>query len=141
MKSIIQPKVKECYLCREEAERIGYYGELPHTGLHRHHFIFGRYGTFRKKAEHYGLWGYVCAKRHHEYGPDAPHVNAEVAKHLKQVAQKAFEEKYGHELWMQEFGINYLEDEEDGNSEQQSDHRESDTSGFIPLDITLGNDL
>jgi hypothetical protein len=28
--------------------------------------------------------------------------------HLQQVAQRAFEEKYGHELWMQEFGKNYL---------------------------------
>ena len=32
MKSIIQTgRIKECYLCREEADRLGYYGELPHT--------------------------------------------------------------------------------------------------------------
>jgi hypothetical protein len=116
-KSIIQkrtdPVSRECFLCREEAERIGYYGELKHTGLHKHHFVYGRFGAFRKKAEHYGLWGYVCAERHHEHGPESPHDNAEVALHLKQVAQRAFEEKYGRELWEQEFGKNYLDMEVD----------------------------
>lgn len=115
-KSIIQkrtdPTSRECFLCREEADRIGYFGELRHTGLHKHHFVFGRFGLFRKKAEHYGLWGYVCEDRHHERGPESPHMNAEVRKHLTKVAQRAFEEKYSRELWMQEFGINYLEVEE-----------------------------
>ena len=36
-KSIIQkrtdPLSRECFLCREEADRMGYYGELRHTGL------------------------------------------------------------------------------------------------------------
>lgn len=45
-KSIIQartgPADRECFLCREEAERNGYYGELCHTGLHKHHGV--RYG-------------------------------------------------------------------------------------------------
>jgi hypothetical protein len=113
-KSIIQAHTdqysRECFLCREEADRMGYYGELQHTGLHKHHFIYGGFGALRKKAEHYGLWGYVCIERHHEYGPEAPHANAEVDKHLKQVAQAAFEQKYSRELFMQEFGKNYMED-------------------------------
>ena len=78
-------------------------------GLHKHHFVYGRFGAYRKKAEHYGLWGYVCEARHHEHGPEAPHCNSKVDEHLKRIAQQAFEEKYGHELWMQEFGRNYLE--------------------------------
>ena len=62
MKSIIQTgRIKECYLCREEADRLGYYGELPHTGLHRHHFMHGT--ANRRKAEQYGLWAYVCVQR------------------------------------------------------------------------------
>lgn len=85
-KSIIQartgPADRECFLCREEAERNGYYG----------------------------LWGYVCEARHHEHGPEAPHCNSKVDEHLKRIAQQAFEEKYGHDLWMQEFGRNYLEE-------------------------------
>ena len=108
-KSIIQKHTdklsRECFLCREEAERIGYFGELKHTGLHKHHFM---HGPMRKKAEHYGLWAYVCQERHHEYGPEAPHANKEVDLHLQQIAQKAFEAKYSHEEWMAEFGNNYL---------------------------------
>lgn len=45
--------------------------------------------------------------------PEAPHDNKEVDEHLKEVAQRAFEEKHSHELWMQEFGKNYLEGDED----------------------------
>ncbi len=114
-KSIIQKHTdklsRECFLCREEADKQGYFGELKHTGLHKHHFIYGRLGCFRKKAEHFGLWGYVCQERHHEYGPEAPHNNKEVDLHLKQVAQRAFEEKYSHEEWMVEFGKNYLDED------------------------------
>ena len=36
--------------------------------------------------------------------------NSKVDEHLKRVAQQAFEEKYGHERWMKEFGRNYLEE-------------------------------
>lgn len=141
MKSIIQQgKIKECYLCREEAEEAGYYGELPHTGLHRHHFMHGT--ANRKKAEQYGLWAYVCIKRHHEYGPEAPHANAKVDRRLKRIAQKAFEKKYGHDLWMQEFGRNYLEeDEQDADSTSQSDSGEHESGGFFFLDTPAGNDL
>lgn len=111
-KSIIQPgKIKECYLCKEEAEKMMYFGELPHTGLHKHHFMHGT--ANRKKAEHFGLWAYVCMKRHHEYGPEAPHVNAEVDKKLKRIAQRAFEAKYSHTEWMQEFGKNFLDEEDE----------------------------
>lgn len=145
-KSIIQkytdPLSRECFLCREEAERIGCYGELPHTGLHRHHFMFGGFGALRKKAEHFGLWGYVCAKEHHEYGPNAPHVNAEVSKYLKQVAQRSFENQYGHEKWMQEFGRNYLEeDKKDADTKNQSDSPEHEPSGFFRMETSIDHNL
>lgn len=106
-KSIIQTE-RECYLCRKEAEENGYYGGLKDTGLHKHHLIYGRFGAFRKKAERFGLWAYMCAERHHEHGPESPHGNPEVDLALKRTAQVAFEERYGHERWMQEFGKNYL---------------------------------
>lgn len=109
-KSIIQDtRIKECFLCREEADKQGYYGELTSYGLHKHHFIFGR-GKNRKKAEHYGLWAYLCNARHHEYGQEAPHVNAEVRIYLSQVAQAAFEKKYSRALFTQEFGKNWLDE-------------------------------
>ncbi len=123
-KSIIQAKTgpidRECLLCRMEADRKGYHGELRHTGLHKHHLIHGRYGAFRKKAEHYGLWAYMCHERHHEHGPESPHGNAGVDLALKQLAQRSFEEKHGHDKWMQEFAKNYLtEEEEDGGDEKR----------------------
>lgn len=139
MKSIIQKgNIKECYLCRLETEQIGYYGELPHTGLHRHHFMHGT--ANRKKAEKYGLWAYMCAARHHEYGPESPHGNAEVDRRLKQTAQKIFEERYSHDLWMQEFGKNYLWEDENGTDREQN-NKEPDTSGFIRLGHAVDNDL
>ncbi len=66
----------------------------------RHHCL---HGSRRKKAEEWGLTVYLCRRCHsllHDKG-----VND---LFLKQVAQKTFEEKYSHELWMQEFGKDYL---------------------------------
>lgn len=92
-KSIVQ-REKECYICRYLAGEQGYYGELPSTGLHRHHIMFGT--ANRKKSEHYGLWVYLCVA-HHEYGPDAVHTNRNVRIFLCQIGQQAFERKYSHE--------------------------------------------
>lgn len=104
-KSIIQTE-KECYLCRMAAEDAGYFGELPHTGLHRHHVIFGR-GN-RKKSERYGLWVWLCVA-HHEYGSEAVHTNRAVRLFLSGIAQQAFMEKHPDIDFREEFGINYLD--------------------------------
>lgn len=134
-KSIIQPgKIKECYLCRLEAEEIGYYGELTQYGLHKHHFMFGT--ADRKKSEHYGLWTYMCNKRHHEHGPEAPHVNKEVNIRLRKIAQEIFEKKYSHELWMQEFGRNYLEDDQAATVLDQGEKE----PGFVYIGDRLGEE-
>jgi hypothetical protein len=85
---------------------MGYYGVLKSTGLHKHHFLHGT--ANRRKAEHYGLWAYMCEERHHEHGRESPHGNAKVDLKLKQIAQTAFEEQYGHDKWMEEFGKNFL---------------------------------
>jgi hypothetical protein len=107
-KSILQD-TKECYLCREDAEEQGYYGMLRSTGLHKHHFIFGK-GN-RPLAEHYGLWAYVCQERHHEYGPDSPHVNRAVRYKLAADAQRAFEKTHTRKEFTDIFGQNYILDE------------------------------
>ena len=108
-KSIIQKytdkESRECYFCRQEANENGYYGELKHTGLQKHH-VFGGH-KHRKLSEHYGLWCYLCVE-HHEYGPKAVHLNAEKNLELKQRAQWKFEKIHGHDKWMEEFGKNYL---------------------------------
>ena len=107
-KSILQAE-KECYLCRLAADQAGYYGELPHTGLHRHHVIFGR-GN-RKKSEHYGLWVWLCVA-HHEYGPEAVHTNARIRRKLSQVAQMECMRVYPNLDFREEFGISYLDPNE-----------------------------
>lgn len=107
-KSILQAE-KECYLCRMAADRAGYYGDLPQTGLHRHHVIFGR-GN-RKKSEHFGLWIWLCVA-HHEYGPEAVHTNAQIRRQLSQIAQLAFVRVYPDLDFLKEFGINYLDPNE-----------------------------
>lgn len=86
-KSIIQNN-KECYFTGSECY------------LDKHHIMNG---PFRKKAEHYGLWIYIVHNIHL-----AIHENPKQLLELKQMAQKIFEEKYNHELWMKEFGKNYL---------------------------------
>jgi hypothetical protein len=96
---------RECYLCREEAELQGYYGLLPSIGLHKHHIIFGT--ADRKKSEHWGVWCYLCVA-HHEHGPEAVHTNIKTDTWLRQQAQRIFEARYSHELWMKEFGRNYI---------------------------------
>ena len=84
-KSILQ-QTKECYLCRLKAEKAGYFGQLPSTGLHKHHFMHGT--ANRKLAEKYGLYAYVCERFHHEYGEESPHGNPAVDLMLKQTAQR-----------------------------------------------------
>lgn len=113
-KSILQT-TKECYLCRMEADRAGYGGELPSAGLHKHHVIYGK-GN-RKKSEHYGLWVYLCV-RHHEYGQEAVHNNRQVRIMLCEIAQREFERIYPRQLFFAEFGMNYLGFEEE---ERQQD--------------------
>ena len=47
---------------------------------------------------------------------------------MKQIAQRAFEAKYVHDKWMQEFEKNYLEEEEDAAGEA---HGEPEAGGFF----------
>lgn len=93
----------QCYICAR-------HGDNRQKVLEEHH-VFG--GASRKKSEHYGLKVYLC-KRHHTGGISgdscavhSPSKN-DYAKILKQIAQRKFEEKYGHEEFMREFGRNWL---------------------------------
>ena len=78
--------VKECCLCRLEANISGYYGELT-------------------------LWVWLCPD-HHEFGINAVHSHSEGGEEydrlLKENAQICFEKIYGHDKWMEEFGKSYL---------------------------------
>ena len=63
--------------------------------------------------------------------------------HLSQVAQDAFEAKYGHEMWMKEFGKNYFEEEEkeEEENESTSDSGEHEPSGFHWIEMPNDSDL
>lgn len=91
MKSIIQSE-RECFFCGN-----------PHVVCH--HVIYGM--GYRQIAEDYGLTVWLCP-RHHNMSRDGVHMNKERDLELKRFAQKVFEEKYSHELWMEKIGRNYL---------------------------------
>lgn len=103
-KSIIQTKEdKACYLCRLlhgiDMEQI----------TEEHHIMFGN--KFRRRAEHYGLKVNLCIP-HHRTGKEAVHMNKEINDLLREIAQIAFEKKHSYELWMREFGKNYVSEED-----------------------------
>lgn len=106
-KSIMQRR-KECFLCRRQAEKADYFGELTNKGLHRHHVIFGK--GYRKLSEKYGLWVYLCYE-HHE-GDTGVHKNKEINVELRQQAEREFLKNHDIKEWMQLFTRNYLEEDE-----------------------------
>lgn len=75
--------------------------------LHEHHVIFGTSG--RRLAEKYGLKVYLCF-RHHENEAESVHMNAEIAKILKQAAEITFIKKYSAEMFRKVFGQSYIGD-------------------------------
>ena len=91
MDSIIN-KNKRCYLCGSE------------NWIESHH-IFN--GADRKKSEKYGLKVYLCHNCHNE-PPNGVHHNAENNRALKEIGQRAFEEKFSALSFIKIFGRNYL---------------------------------
>lgn len=91
--SIMQTK-KECYLTGAK------------TGLHKHH-IFGAFN--RERSETWGLWVWLKWDRHIENSPHrTPHNDVQIDMMLKKAGQREFEKRYGHDVFMREFGRNYL---------------------------------
>ena len=90
MTESIMQKEKECYIT----------GSSVH--LDRHHCMPGT--ANRKKSEKYGLWVWL----RHDIHASLHDKNKELERRLKEDAQRAFEAKYGHDMWMKTFGKNYL---------------------------------
>jgi hypothetical protein len=98
MKSILQDK-KECFITGRT------------DSLHKHHVIGGPY---RKKSEKWGLYIYLIPELHN-MSSKGIHFDETFNLRMKMHAQRVFEEKYSHELWMHEFHKNYLtKGDEDG---------------------------
>lgn len=75
-------------------------------GLDRHHVIGG---SRRSKAEKWGCWVWL----RHDVHMDLHERDQGMSRILKATCQKRFEELYGHDKWMSEFGKNYLEVEDE----------------------------
>ncbi|MEF9968410.1 MAG: hypothetical protein RR766_07825, partial [Longicatena sp.] len=67
--------------------------------LHKHH-VFG--GAFRNKSEKYGLYIYLRSDWHN-MTPYAIHIDKKFDLIVKQIAQRKFEEIYGHDKFMEVF--------------------------------------
>lgn len=120
MKSIMQT-VKECYLCRKDAEALGYHGELPSEGLDKHHVIYGT--ANRRLSDQTGLWVYLCKRHHNEdHGPFAVHFNRAIREDLCRDAQRAYLRDHTFEEWMETFGKNYLDDDEKNRIKTKAEH-------------------
>lgn len=89
-----------CYLC------MLLHGDYSRkTVLEEHHVMEGT--ANRRLSEHYGLKVYLDPE-HHRLSEESPHRNAGINEKLHMYAQKAFEEKYSYEKWMEVFGRNYI---------------------------------
>ncbi len=87
------PENDICYICGRQGTEV-------------HHVFFG---PLRHKSEEWGMTVRLC-RCHHESSPQGVHGgNRLLDLRLKRDAQKRFESAHGHELFMQEFGRNYLE--------------------------------
>lgn len=93
MQSIITDNMEVCFVCGARASE-------------KHHCI---HSINRAKADNFGLFVGLCPNCHRTsnkavHGRDGHTLDLA----LKQIAQRKFEERYGHDMFMQEFGKNYL---------------------------------
>lgn len=92
MESIVM-KGKHCWAC------------LTENDLHKHHVFYG--SANRKLSEKYGCWIWLCGK-HHNMSDRGIHFNKELDILAKKTTQEKFEQKFGHEKFMEIFGRSYL---------------------------------
>ena len=74
------------------------------SNLHRHHIFQGRN---RNASERFNLTIMLCG-RHHNLSDEGIHSDKQFDLQVKRMAQTAFEERYGHEKFMEIIGRNYL---------------------------------
>ena len=90
--SIITNDLKHCFVCGKTRNAL--------------HEVF--YGSYRLVSIRYGMVIPLCLK-HHTEGKYSVHQNRQLDLQIKKMSQKIFENKYGHELFMKEFKIDYRE--------------------------------
>jgi hypothetical protein len=92
-KSIVQQDMSRCWFCGTT------------QNLHIHEIFFG--SANREKSIKWGCYVSLCGK-HHNQSKEGVHFDKNFNNCLKQVAQRKFEERYGHEKFMEVFNRNYL---------------------------------
>ena len=90
MESIMTNDLEHCYICGSPNVQI--------------HHIFA--GSRRKKSDEWKLIVPLCMTHH--TGMFGVHNDPEKMNRMKQAGQRRFEELYGHDKFMQEFGKNFL---------------------------------
>lgn len=95
-KSIVQLR-KECYLCRE-------WGFRRNTDKLELHHVFPGNGT-REISDKTGCVVWLC--REHHTGAGGVHRDNVAAAYVQWHTQSAYEQLYGHEDFMDKFGIDY----------------------------------
>lgn len=132
MKSIMQEKTGQCYLCMK------LHDDYSVKQVQEHHVIFGQ--GRRRLSEKYGLKVYLCLN-HHTEGSEAVHRNAELANKLKILGQRAFKKRFPELDWMLIFQKNYDTDEDGekgtGKRQQASERdkrQQAPGSGFMLLE-------
>ena len=94
MRKSIMQNTPQCLYCRTT------------LNLHYHH-VYG--GRNRQKSEKYKCTCWLCGV-HHDLSNDGVHFNKELDTEIKDKCQRIFETMYSHELFMQEFGRDYIEE-------------------------------
>jgi len=72
--------------------------------LHTHHIFPGRN---RKVSDEWNMTIKLCAY-HHNMSNNGIHFDKELDLQVRQMAQREFEKRYGHEKFMKLIGRNYL---------------------------------
>ena len=92
-KSIVQDDMSRCLICGSANK------------LQTHEVFCG--SANRQKSIDWGCYVRLCAF-HHNASNNCVHYNHAMDMNLKKFAQRKFEEKYGHEKFMEVFGKSYL---------------------------------
>ena len=96
-KSIVSNEY-ECLICKKPGYDL-------RRGLHKHHVFYGT--ANRAKSEEWGCWVWLCPY-HHNGSMSSVHEQKDMDLKLKRSTQEKFEELYGHEKFMEEFGRSWL---------------------------------
>ena len=90
MESIITNDMEHCFICGRPYPQV--------------HHIMNKFD--KKRSEKYGLIIPLCIEHH--TGSAGVHTKPERMLAMRQLGQREFERRYGHELWMSEFKKSYL---------------------------------